>query len=175
MGAALRKQQQTEPKLLQTKSLCYTIVKNAPRVLLPHSEAEKRKLENFDFVILVSSSSSLLSSSSLITQKPKGAYERSKHVKQILYYKRTCFFWIRAVCEQRLMCYYPKQASWSPFEMPFVHTFGNNLQTTRVKTFLNKNRVSRVGGKSKQTRWLTYNTVHFYNPTSLSTLCYGHQ
>ena len=55
MGAALRKPQQIEPTLLQTKSLCYTIVKNAPRVLLPHSEAEKRKLENFDFVILLSS------------------------------------------------------------------------------------------------------------------------
>ena len=40
-----------------------TIDKNAPRVLLPYSEAEKRKLENFDFVIL-------LSSSSCITQKP---------------------------------------------------------------------------------------------------------
>ena len=41
MGAALRKPQQNEPKLLETKSLCYAIVKNVPRVLLPHSEAEK--------------------------------------------------------------------------------------------------------------------------------------
>ena len=63
MGAALTKPQQSEPKLLQTKSLAYTIVKNAPRVLLPHSEVEKRKLENFDFV-------NLLSSSSCITEKP---------------------------------------------------------------------------------------------------------
>ena len=50
MGAALRKPQQNEPKLLQTKSPCYTIVKNVPRVLLPHSKAEKIKLGNFDFV-----------------------------------------------------------------------------------------------------------------------------
>ena len=50
MGAALRKLQQSEAKHLHTKSLCYNIVKNAPRVLLPHSEAEKRKLENFNFI-----------------------------------------------------------------------------------------------------------------------------
>ena len=36
--------------------------------------------------------------------------------------------------------------------------------------FLNKNEVSRVGEKSKQTRSLTYKTVHFYNPTSLLTM-----
>ena len=30
-----KKPQQIELKLLQTKSLCYTIVKNVPRVLLP--------------------------------------------------------------------------------------------------------------------------------------------
>ena len=39
-------------------------VKNAPRVLLPHSEAENRKLKIFNFVILLSSSSSR------VTQKP---------------------------------------------------------------------------------------------------------
>ena len=43
---------------------------------------------------------------------------------------------------------------------------------TSIKMFLNKNHVSRVGEKSTQTRGLvsdipTYNTVHFYNPTSL--------
>ena len=65
--AALTKSQKIEPKLLQTKSLCYTIIKNAPRVLLPHSAAEERKPENFDFVILLSSS---LSSSSRVTRKP---------------------------------------------------------------------------------------------------------
>ena len=51
-------------KTLADKSLCYTIVKTAPRFLLPHSEAVKRKLENFKFVIL------FFSSSSHVTQKP---------------------------------------------------------------------------------------------------------
>ena len=47
---------------------------------------------------------------------------------------------------------------------------------TRVKTLLNKNHASRVGERNKQTRWLTTNVqhMHFYNPTSLPTLCYGH-
>ena len=56
-GATLRKPQQSEPKHLQTKSICYTIVNNVPRVLLPHSEAEKKELEYFNFAILLSSSS----------------------------------------------------------------------------------------------------------------------
>ena len=42
---------------MQTKNLCYSIVKNASRVqLCPHSEAEKNKHDNFDFVVLISSS-----------------------------------------------------------------------------------------------------------------------
>ena len=51
MGAALRKPQQSEPKHIHAdKKLLLYIVKNASRVLLPHSEAKKRKLEKFDFV-----------------------------------------------------------------------------------------------------------------------------
>ena len=46
------------------KNLWYTIAKNAPRILLPHSEAEKSKFEIFEFVNLLSSSSSR------VTQKP---------------------------------------------------------------------------------------------------------
>ena len=37
------------------KSLCYFIVKNAPRVLLVHTKAKKNKHEDFKFVILLSS------------------------------------------------------------------------------------------------------------------------
>ena len=47
------------------------------------------------------------------------------------------------------------------------------------KMFSNKNHMSRIGGKSTETRQLTsniptYNTMHFYNPTSLRVLCYCH-
>ena len=35
-GSSFEKLQQSEPKHLQTKDICYNIVKNAPRVLLPH-------------------------------------------------------------------------------------------------------------------------------------------
>ena len=56
MGEVLRKPQLSEPKYLQTKNLCYTIVKNPARVLLPDTEVdEKRQHENYDFVILLSS------------------------------------------------------------------------------------------------------------------------
>ena len=55
MEVTLRNPQQGESKHLQTKTLCYTIVKNSPR-LLPYSEAETKKFENFNFVILLSSS-----------------------------------------------------------------------------------------------------------------------
>ena len=39
-------------KTLTEESLCCSIVKNAPRVLLAHTKAEKNKHENFDFVLL---------------------------------------------------------------------------------------------------------------------------
>ena len=58
MGAALRKPKQSAMKLLQTKSLAYTIVKNVSGVQLPHTKAEKNKPENLDFVIFLSSSRS---------------------------------------------------------------------------------------------------------------------
>ena len=48
-------------KLLQTKCL----VKNVAGVQLPHTITEKNKHKNFDFVILLSSSSS-----SRVTEKP---------------------------------------------------------------------------------------------------------
>ena len=50
-----KKPQQREPKHLHTRNLCYTITKTARRVMPPRSEAEKIKLENFDFVIILSS------------------------------------------------------------------------------------------------------------------------
>ena len=51
-GSSSEKTTVKRAKTLTEKTICYTIVKNDPRVLLPHSEAEKRKLEIFDFVIL---------------------------------------------------------------------------------------------------------------------------
>ena len=125
MKAALRKPQQSVTKLLQTKAL--PIAKNAPRVLLPHSEADKRKLEIFNFVILFSSSSH-------ITQNHR-AHMNVVHVKRMLYY-RISDFWVRAVCEPQLVCYYPKHASWSPSKMPFCAYFWPQLMNYRRGSFL---------------------------------------
>ena len=44
--------QQSETKCLQTKVVCYSIVKNASKAILPaHTKAEKNKHEIFDFVL----------------------------------------------------------------------------------------------------------------------------
>ena len=108
-GSSSENTRQSEPKHLQT------IIKNALRVLLPHSEAEKSKPEIFDFVVL-------LSSSSHVTQKPYGAYEYSTCQTNALLLNR-CLFWVRTVCEPQLVCYYPKHTSWSLSETPFCVSF----------------------------------------------------
>ena len=91
MGTALRKLQQIEPKLSKTKSLCYTIVKNAPKVLLPHSEAEKGKYENFDFAILLSSFFFFFLLLHHTQLKNHKAHMNILCVKRMLYYRRGAF------------------------------------------------------------------------------------
>ena len=90
MRAALRKPKQIEPKLLQSISLCFTIVKNAPNVMLPHSEAEETKFENFDFVVLLSSFFFFLHVPHMQLENHR-AHMNVLHVKQMLYYWRGAF------------------------------------------------------------------------------------
>ena len=137
MEAVLEKPQHSEPKRLLTKSLCYTIVKNATRVLLPHSEAEKNNHENCNFVIL-------LSSLSHVTENHR-AYMSVPYVRRMLYYRRGAFsgldlyashdWWvIQNVHHSRfLRCH-------------FVHTFGHNLQTVgHILAFYIPNDLSTIG------------------------------
>ena len=127
----MTKQQKIEPKLLQTKSFCYTIVKNAPRVLLTHSEAEKRKLEIFDFVIFLSSFFF-----SFITRNSKTIGRiRKFYVSQTnaLLTKR-CLFWVRAVCEPRLAVIIQNMHGGLLLRRHFVCTFAPKLTNCRAYT-----------------------------------------
>ena len=50
-----QKNQAEELKSLKTTSLCYSNAKSTPKILLTFSKVEKTKVENFDFVPLLSS------------------------------------------------------------------------------------------------------------------------
>ena len=68
IGAALRETKQRSSKSLQTASLCYSNAKSTVKVPLTFNKVEKTKVENFDFV-------HLLSSSTRIAQKVYGLCE----------------------------------------------------------------------------------------------------
>ena len=81
-------------KHLQTKSLCYSIVKNAPRVLLVHIKANKTT-RNFDFLFL---SFFLLCFPSCIIKKLQYFPKPSTYQMNTLALW-TCLFWFKAVCK----------------------------------------------------------------------------
>ena len=130
MGVALRKPQQSEPTLLQTKSLCYTIVKNSPKILLPHSETEKRKLENFDLLSVSSSSFFflLLSSSSCVTQNHR-EHMNILQVKRMLYYRRGAFSGLDLYADHDWCVIIQNTHGSLLSRRHFVLTFGHNPQT----------------------------------------------
>ena len=63
-----QKTKQRSEKSLQTTSLCYSIAKSTLKTPLRFSKVEKTKHENFDFVHLLSSSSSFIKHNSKTIQ-----------------------------------------------------------------------------------------------------------
>ena len=87
-----------------TKSLCYNYYKNATRVLLLHTKAEKNEHKIFDFVILP-----FFLSSPHITQNLRG-YMNVVHAKVNALLQWVGLFWFIAACEPWLVSYDPKHA-----------------------------------------------------------------
>ena len=140
-------------KHLQTKSLCYTVVKNTPRVLLSHSEAKKANLQ---ISILSSFFLLLLLPIHHITQKQR-AHMNILHVKQMLYYRRVAFSGLELYVSRNWCVIIQNMYHSRLSRCHFMHTFGHNLQIIgRILAFYVPNNLSTIGDIAS---WL-YSCMH---------------
>ena len=94
---------------------------------------------NFDSVILLSSFSS-----SCVTEKLQGVYERSK----CLYYRRGAFSRLELYASHDWCVIIQNMHGSCPLRCHFVHTFGNNLHTPcigRMLVFYTPNDLATIG------------------------------